>query len=52
MIENEKISAEDQKQYGSGVNTSLFLVKHSTPDIANTTRELFKANEDANPLAF
>ena len=31
---------------------TLFLVKHSKPDIANTTRELSRANYGANPTAF
>ena len=30
----------------------LHLVKHSCPDLANATRELCKANEDANTAAY
>ena len=30
----------------------LFLMKHSTPDIANATRELSKANDGANSAAY
>jgi hypothetical protein len=34
------ISSEQQKLYRSGVGMLLYLVKHSRPDISNTTREL------------
>ena len=30
----------------------LFLGKQSRPDVANATRELSKANDDANPSTF
>ena len=30
----------------------LYLVKHSHPNLANTTRELLKANDGANPAAY
>ena len=30
----------------------LYLVKHSCPDLANTTRGLSKANDGANPVAY
>ena len=30
----------------------LYLVKHSCPDHANTTRELSKANDGLNPAAY
>ena len=52
VIESEKISEEDQKEYWSGVGMLLYLVKHSRPYIANMTRELLKANYGANPAAF
>ena len=29
----------------------LYLVKHSRPDLANATREFYKANDGANPAA-
>ena len=44
--------AEDQKDYQSTGEMSLFLVNHSRPDIANVTKELFKANDGVNPAAF
>ena len=52
MFDNEKISAEDQKEYQSKVCMLLFLVQLSKPDIANATRELSKANDGANYAAF
>ena len=30
----------------------LYLVKHSCPDLDNATRELSKANDDANSVAY
>ena len=30
----------------------MYLVKHSHPDLANTTRELSKANDGTNPAAY
>ena len=30
----------------------LYLVKHSCPDLANTTRELSKVNDRVNPAAY
>ena len=42
----------DQKDYQSVVRMLLFLAKHYRPHIANVTRELSKANHDANPAAF
>ena len=35
-----------------GVGILLYLVKHSRPEIANTTKELSKANDGANPAEF
>ena len=52
LIKSEKISMEDQKEYWSGVGMLLFLVKHSRPDIVNMTRELSKASDGANLVAF
>ena len=31
---------------------TLYLVKHSSPDIANITRKLSKANDGVNTVAF
>jgi hypothetical protein len=40
--DSNKITAEEQSDYHSGVGMLLFLVKHSRPDIANPVRELSK----------
>ena len=50
--EIEKISAEDQQDYQSGVSMLLYLVKHLRPDLANVTRELSKANAGMNPATY
>ena len=52
IIKSQKISAEDQEKYWSGVGMLLFLVKHSRPDIANATIELSKANDGVSFAAF
>ena len=52
MIDSEKITAEDQKEYQFGVRVSLFFLTHSRPDIANITIELSKANDGMNTAAF
>ena len=52
LIDGKKISAEDQKEYWSEVGMLSFPVKHSRPDIANTTTELSKANDGENLAAF
>ena len=52
MIQNEKISMEDQKEYLSGTSLLLFLIKHSRPDTANIIREVSKANDGVNPVAY
>ena len=49
---DEKISAEDQKLYRSGVGMLLYLVKHTRPDIANAVQELSKVLDGASPAAF
>ena len=51
MIDSEKISTKDKQKYQSGVGMLLFLVKHLHPNLANSTRELSKANNGANPPA-
>ena len=43
---------ENQKEYWSVLGVLFYLVNNSTPDIANMTRELSKANDDANYAAF
>ena len=48
MVDNEKISAEDQQEYQLGVGMLLYLIKHSCLDIANATRKLSKANATRN----
>ena len=52
MEDIKKISIEDQRMYQSGVGMLLYPVKHSCPDIANTTRELSKATDGANPPTY
>ena len=49
MIKSEKILVECQKEYWFGIGKLLFLVKHSRPDFINTTMELSKGNNGANP---
>ena len=44
---SERISAEEQKLYRSGVGMLLYLVKYSRPDIANAVRELSKSMDGA-----
>jgi len=41
------ISDQDQKLYRSGVGMLLFLVKHTQPDLSNSTRELSKVMDKA-----
>ena len=52
MVENKKISTEDQHEYWLGVGMLLYLFKHLWPDITNMNRELSKANDGASPAAF
>jgi hypothetical protein len=49
---DEKITAEDQSIYRSGVGMLLYLVKHSRPDISNAVRELSKSMDGASLAAF
>ena len=51
VIDIENISTKDQWEYWLIVGMSLYLVKHSHPDLANTTRELSKAKDGMNPAA-
>lgn len=41
-IYEPRMAEEDQVVYRSAVGTMLYLVKHSRPDLANSTRELSK----------
>jgi len=41
------ISDQDQKLYRIGVGMLLFLVKHTRPDLSNSTRELSKVMDKA-----
>ena len=50
--EIKKILIKDQQKYQSGIGMLLYLVKHSQPNLANTTRELSKANDGANTVAY
>ena len=52
MVISKKISMEDQQGYELGVSMLLYMVKHLHPNLANVTRELSKANDDANPAAY
>ena len=52
MKDIKKISMEDQQKYQLGIGMLLYLVKYLPPDLANTTRELSKANNIANPAAY
>ena len=52
MIDGEKNSAKDQKEYQSGLGMLLFLVKHSKSDIANVTSKLSKTNDDVSSAKF
>ena len=52
MVDIEKISTKDQQEYQSGVGMLLYMVKHSCPDVDNTTRKLSKANNGVNPADY
>ena len=52
MVESKNISAEDKQEYWSSVGILLYLVKHLHPNLANMTREVSKANDDANPVVY
>ena len=51
MEEIEKISVKDEQEYWTGIGMLLYLVKHLHPNLANSTRELSKANDGTNPAA-
>ena len=44
------LSPKEQKMYQCGVAVLLYLVKQTRPDLANTTRKLLKAMDQANYL--
>ena len=52
MEDYKKMLMEDQRIYQLGMGMLLYLVKHSQPNLANATRELFKVNNRANPAAY
>ena len=52
MIESKKISTKEQHDYQLGVGMLLYLVKHLHPNLANVTRELSKATDNANSAAY
>ena len=45
----DKVNAEDHETYRSGVETLLYLTKHSRPDISNPVRELSKTMDAPAP---
>ena len=47
--EEDKVNAQDQETYRSGVGTLLYLTKHSRPDISNPVRELSKTMDAPAP---
>ena len=52
MIECEKVTIENQKNYPLSIGMLLYLVKHSRLDITNATRELSKAKNGTNAAFF
>ena len=48
----KRVSKEEQSKYCMGVGMLLFLIKHSRPDIANSTRELSKVLDGATESAY
>ena len=47
--EEDKVNAKDHETYRSGVETLLYLTKHSRPDISNPVRELSKTMDAPAP---
>ena len=45
----DKVNAEDHETYRSGVETLLYLTKHSRPEISNPVRELSKTMDAPAP---
>jgi hypothetical protein len=52
VTEEEQVSYKDQVIYRAGVETLLYLIKYSRPDIANVVRELSKCMDKATPAAY
>ena len=52
LVENKKISTEDQQDHQSGIGMLLYQVKHLCPNLANETKKLSKANNGTNPVAY
>ena len=48
----KKVTNKKQLKYHTGVGMLLFLIKHSRPDIANSTRELSKVLDGATKSAY
>ena len=46
----DKVSPEEHETYRSGVETLLYLTKHSRPDICNPVRELSKTMDAPAPV--
>lgn len=47
-----KLGSDEQTRYRMGVGSLLYLVKHSRPDLSNSTRELSKAMDGANKAQY
>ena len=47
--EDERLGAQDQTKYRSGVGSLLYLVKHTRPELSNSVRELSKVMDSATP---
>ena len=45
----DKVNAEDNETYRSGVGTLLYLTKHNRPDMSNPVRELSKTMDAPAP---
>ena len=52
MVESENISTKDQCECQWDIGMLLYLVKHSSPYLANAIRELSKVNNNANSAAY
>ena len=46
----EMLTSEKQKLYQKGIGMSIYLIKHSRPDVANCTRDLSKCNKSATQV--
>ena len=47
--EEDKVNAKDHETYRSGVETLLYMTKHSRPDISNPVREFSKTMDAPVP---